>query len=60
MPYKMIYAKLGRLIMLGWKHKYTLADLTVGKRPGTSNRIEIHFAVFNHLYLCFSLIYETR
>ncbi len=30
---------------------YVLADLTVRKRPGTSNRIEIHFAVFNHLYL---------
>ena len=42
--------------MLGWKHKYTLADLTVSKRPGTSNRIEIHFAVFNHLYLCFSFM----
>ena len=26
------------------------ADLTVSKRPGTSNRIEIHFAVFNHVY----------
>ena len=33
---------------------FSLADLTVSKRPGTSNRIEIHFAVFNHLYLCFS------
>ena len=33
-----------------------LADLTVGKKPGTSNRIEIHFAVFNHLYLCFSFM----
>ncbi len=33
-----------------------LADLTVSKRPGTSNRIEIHFAVFNHLYLCFSFV----
>ncbi len=33
-----------------------LADLTVSKRPGTSNRIEIHFAVFNHLYLCFSFM----
>ena len=32
------------------------ADRTVSKRPGTSNRIEIHFAVFNHLYLCFSFI----
>ncbi len=32
------------------------ADLTVSKRPGTSNRIEIHFAVFNHLYLCFSFM----
>ena len=33
-----------------------LADLTVSKRPGASNRIEIHFAVFNHLYLCFSFM----
>ena len=33
-----------------------LADLTVSKRPGTSNRIEIHFAVVNHLYLCFSFL----
>ena len=30
------------------------ADLTVRKRPGTSYRIEIHFAVFNLLYLLFS------
>ncbi len=29
---------------------YNLADLIVSKRPGTSNRIEIHFAVFSHLY----------
>ena len=28
-----------------------LADLTVSKRPGTSYRIEIHFIVFNRLYL---------
>ncbi len=35
---------------------FILADLTVSKRPGTSNRIEIHFAVFNHLYLCFSFM----
>ena len=34
---------------------YHPADLTVSKRPGTSNRIESHFAVFNHLYLCFPL-----
>ena len=32
------------------------ADLTVSKRPGTSFRIEIHFAVFNRLYLLFSFI----
>ena len=32
------------------------ADLTVSKRPGTSYRIEIHFAVFNHLYLLFSVV----
>ena len=31
-------------------------DLTVSKRPGTSYQIEIHFAVFNHLYLSFSII----
>ena len=35
---------------------YTLADLTVGKRPGTSYQIEIHFAVVNHLYLLFSFV----
>ncbi len=34
------------------------ADLTVSKMPGTSNRIEIHFAVFNHISLLF--LYETR
>ena len=34
----------------------TLADLTVSKRPGTSGRTEIHFAVFNHLYLCLSFM----
>ena len=31
-----------------------LADLTVSKRPGTSDRIEIHFPVFKPLYLLFS------
>ena len=34
----------------------TPADLTVSKRSGTSNRIEIYFAVFNHLYLYFSFM----
>ena len=29
------------------------ANLTVSKRPGTSYRMKIHFAVFNHLYLLF-------
>ena len=33
---------------------HQLADLTVGKRPGTSDRIEIHFPVFKPLYLLFS------
>ena len=33
-----------------------LADVTVSKMPGTSIRIEIHFAVFNHLYLCVSFM----
>ena len=32
------------------------ADLTMGKRPETSYRTEIHFAVFNRLYLLFSFI----
>ena len=32
------------------------ADLTVSKWPGTSYRIKIHFAVFNHLYLLFSFM----
>ena len=37
------------------------ADLTVRKRPGTSCQIEIHFAVFNPLYLlfCFINLIET-
>ena len=33
-----------------------LADLTVSKRPGTCYQLEIHFAVFNHLYLLFSFV----
>ena len=37
-------------------HRLLPADLTVSKRPGTSFRIEIHFAVFNRLYLLFSFI----
>ena len=32
----------------------TLSDL--GKRPGTSYKIEIHFPVVNHLYLLFSFV----
>ena len=32
------------------------ANLTVSKRPGTSYRIIIHFAVFNHLYFVFSFM----
>ena len=32
------------------------ADLTLSNRLGTSYRIEIHFAVFNRLYLLFSFI----
>ena len=35
---------------------YTLADLTLSKRPGTSYQIEIHFAVVNHSYLLFSFV----
>ena len=31
-------------------------DLTLSKRFGTSYQIEIHFAVFNHLYLLFSFM----
>ncbi len=38
------------------RQPHIAADLTVSKRPGTSNRIEIHFAVFNNLYLCFSFM----
>ena len=34
----------------------TPADLTVHKRPGTSHRIEIDFAIFDHLYLLFSFV----
>ena len=35
---------------------HTAKKRTTGscKRPGTSYRIEIHFAIFNHLYLLFS------
>ena len=45
--------KTGLTLMLMFTTKvesfdYYLADLTVSKRPGTSNRIEIHFAVFNN------------
>ena len=36
-------------------NEYYLADLTVSKRPGTSNRIEIHFAVFNHFIFAYPL-----
>ena len=32
-------------------------DLTVSKRPETSCRIEIHLAVFNHLYLLLYILY---
>ena len=32
------------------------ADLTLTKRPRTSYRIKIHFAVFNHVYLLFSFM----
>ncbi len=42
--------------VVNWKPISDLADLAVSKRPGTSNRIEIHFAIFNHLYLCFSFM----
>ena len=34
----------------------TLADLTVSKRPETSNQTEIHFSVVNHLCLLFSFV----
>ena len=33
--------------------KSKLADLTVSKRPGTINQIEIHFAVVSHLSISF-------
>ena len=40
-----------------WQKKLHFpADLTVSKRPGTIHRIEIHFGVFNHLYLLFSFM----
>ena len=35
---------------------YILTDLNLIKRPGTSNQIKIHFAVFNPLYILFSLV----
>ena len=34
---------LGQQGLLGFQHP---TDLTVSKRPGTSNQIEIHFAAF--------------
>ena len=34
-------------------HTWLLVDLTVSKRPGTSDRIEIHFPDFKPLYLLF-------
>ena len=40
--------------VIRWKGNiYIPADLTVSKRPGTSYRIKIPFAVFNHLYFYF-------
>ena len=43
---------------LGFKHVhlFSLAVLTVSKRPGTSYQIEIHFAVVNHFRLLFSFV----
>ena len=43
-------------LVLHVKVGYCPADLTVSKRPGTSYRIKIHFAVFNHLHLLFSFM----
>ena len=50
-----IHLNFSKLPILETTVKCFLADLTVSKRPGTSYRIEIHFAVVNHLYLLFSL-----
>ena len=36
------------------------ADLTVSKRPGTSNKIEIRFTVLNYFYLWFSFMKLTE
>ena len=52
-PFRLRYLNTDLKILLKKIH-VQLADLTVSKRPGTGNRIEIHFAIFNHLYLCFS------
>ena len=35
------------------------ADLNTSKRPGTSDKIAIHFAIFNHLYLLILLYCDT-
>ena len=43
-------------LFLAAKLPCTLADLTESKRPGTSNKIEIHSAVVNRLYLLFSFV----
>ena len=38
------------------KTAIALADLTVGRKPGTSYQIEILFADVNRLYLLFSFV----
>ena len=52
-----LYTK-ARLVLstVALKNPNKLADLTVSKRPGTSDRIEIHFAIFIRLYLLFSFM----
>ena len=41
------------IVVLKTQVYFKLADLTVSKRPRTSHQIEIHFAVFNRLFLLF-------
>ena len=43
----------------GYTKPHTLPDLTMNKIARTSNRIEIHFAVFKHLPFYFYTSHEV-
>ena len=40
----------------GWFSNVNLVHLIVSRTLGNGKRVEIRFAVFNHLYLCFSFM----